>query len=71
MKNDKKQFFDHLKENNDEDKNVFLKIDVEGAEYEFFENTDIEEFQKMLLVLCWKFIGLVMLMNIVQELPKF
>ena len=39
--NDKKHFFDHLKENGDEDKNVFLKIDVEGAEYEFFENTNI------------------------------
>ena len=44
--NDKKHFFDHLKENGDEDKNVFLKIDVEGAEYEFFENTNIEELSK-------------------------
>ena len=43
---DKKHFFEHLKENNDEDKKVLLKIDVEGAEYEFFENTDIEELSK-------------------------
>lgn len=43
---DKKHFFEHLKENNDEDKKVLLKIDVEGAEYEFFENTDIEQLSK-------------------------
>lgn len=44
--NNKKHFFEHLKENGDADKKVLLKIDVEGAEYEFFENTDIEELSK-------------------------
>ena len=34
-------FLYHLKQNKDEDKKVLLKIDVEGSEYEFIQNTNI------------------------------
>lgn len=37
----------HLQENGHEDKNdLLLKIDTEGAEYELFENTDLNVFKK-------------------------
>jgi len=39
---DKKHFFDHYSEKGMTGK-VLLKIDTEGAEYDFFENTDIDE----------------------------
>ena len=48
-------FLYHLKENGDEGKNVLLKIDVEGAEYEWLRNTDMNELQKSVSVLVIEF----------------
>lgn len=48
-------FLYHLKENGDEGKNVLLKIDVEGAEYEWIYNTDITEVSKSVTVLVIEF----------------
>lgn len=45
----------HLKENGDEGKNVLLKIDVEGAEYEWLRNTDINELSKSVSLLVIEF----------------
>lgn len=48
-------FLYHLKENGDESKNVLLKIDVEGAEYEWIRNTDINELSKRVSCLVIEF----------------
>lgn len=36
-------FFNHLKNNNDEDKKILLKIDIEGAEFDFLNNVDLDK----------------------------
>lgn len=36
-------FLYHLQQNGDNDKKVLLKIDIEGAEYEWINNTDMKE----------------------------
>lgn len=47
-------FFNHYKKLNIKD-NVLLKIDIEGAEYDFFENTDILEISKVVSGMCIEF----------------
>lgn len=39
----KKRFETHIVENNHLDKQILLKIDIEGGEYEFFETLDYEK----------------------------
>jgi hypothetical protein len=40
-------FLNHLKENNDENSKVFLKIDVETAELEYFSSVNLERFNNV------------------------
>jgi len=47
-------FFNHYKQLNISGK-VLLKIDIEGGEYDFFENTDTDEIAKLVSCLCIEF----------------
>lgn len=47
-------FFNHYKELGTKN-SVLLKIDVEGFEYDFFENTDISELSKIVSGICIEF----------------
>lgn len=53
--NNTNNFLNHLKINKDENKNILLKIDVEYNEYEWMENTNLNEIQKNTIAIIIEF----------------
>jgi hypothetical protein len=69
-------FLNHYKENNTEGE-VILKIDVEGAEYDYLSNVNLEELEKKVVCLLIEFHNLnidqnqIIFKNIINKLNKY
>lgn len=48
-------YLNHYKKNNSSSKNILLKVDIEGNEYEWIENTDIKELSQTVYCLTMEF----------------
>jgi hypothetical protein len=46
-RNDSNNFLNHIKENNDENNNILLKIDIESNEIDFFTKVNMQDFKNV------------------------